>query len=195
MVTAPHGTLGDLITTLRVTHHVTTRVMLDDIDRIVRRISAQARPKDATRVDALRRIFHFFRDDLRSHLLGEERVVFPYMVALEAAVERGGPLPHAAFRSVASPIQVMKNEQETSERSLRRLEDGIAVAQVAGTPTPDWTSLDAAVARLRTDLAEHVRLEQHVLFPAAIELERQVTARRLAGASGTGPHRGKGERT
>jgi regulator of cell morphogenesis and NO signaling len=194
MATTGHS-LGDLVTTIRVTHHVTTRVLLDEIDRIVCRISAQARPQDEARVDALRRVFSFFRDDLRAHLLGEERVIFPYVIALGAAVERGGPMPHAAFRSVASPIQVMKNEQATSERALCRLEEGIAAAQAAGTPTPDWTSLDAAVARLRADLAEHVRLEQHVLFPAAIELEREMVARRLAEAQGAGPHRGKGERT
>jgi regulator of cell morphogenesis and NO signaling len=172
--------LADVVTSLRVTHHVTTRVLLDHMTRALDRVAAATPVRELDRVLALKRVFAYFRDDLRAHLSTEERTVFPYMLALERAVREGAPAPRAAFRSIASPIQVMKNEQECAESSLDRLATAIACARPTSGAPAAWRELDELVADLRADLTVHAGIEQNVLFPAAVDLEHQLVARRLA---------------
>ena len=177
--------LEELVTRIEATHHVTTRGLLSAIRGQLDRVSAVASPPDRERVEALRRAFVYFRDDLIAHLSGEERVVFPYVVALEQALDRRAPLPRAAFRSISSPVQVMKNEQQNARDAIERLDAAI----VAGRPTvtgEPWRALDDLIQLLRVDLAVHVRIEQEVLFPQAVEVERKLLLRQLEGIDADG---------
>jgi len=180
--------LEDLVTHIRVTHHVTTRNLLRSMHERLDVVATECDGPDIGRVEALRRTFAYFRDDLLAHLVGEERVVFPYVIAIEQAVEGRPPPPLAAFRSIASPIRLMRNEQEMAQEALRRLEPAILAARPRG-PSDHWDALEADFAALRTDLAWHVHLEQDVVFPRAVEAEQTLLARRLHDIATAGARR------
>jgi regulator of cell morphogenesis and NO signaling len=117
--------------------------------------------------------FASIADELTRHMAKEEQVLFPYINAL-AGAHRGGDVPFAPFGEVANPIRMMEREHQAAGdemASIRRLSGGYA-------PPPDaCTTFKVAYQELQAfeaDLHRHVHLENNILFPKAIDLERQV---------------------
>ncbi len=92
------------------------------------------------------------RAELESHMMKEERVLFPMML------NGGHPM-------IGAPIGVMRHEHDAASAMIEELR-----AQTGGFALPEgacgsWTRLYTGLDRLATDLAEHIRLENEVLFP------------------------------
>jgi regulator of cell morphogenesis and NO signaling len=97
------------------------------------------------------------RAELESHMAKEENVLFPMML-------RGG------HPMIAAPIGVMRHEHDGAAdllAEMRTLTGGFALPAGA---CGSWTRLYTGLDRLATDLTEHIRLENEVLFPR-FELE------------------------
>jgi regulator of cell morphogenesis and NO signaling len=116
-------------------------------------------------------LFRAIADEMTGHMAREERVLFPYIDAL-AAARRGGPMPVAPFGTVANPIRMMEHEHESAGATMaaiRRLSaDYVPPADACTTYQVAWKELLAFEA----DLHQHVHLENNILFPKALELER-----------------------
>lgn len=113
------------------------------------------------------------RADLESHMMKEEQILFPYIVALEQARTAGRPLPRAAFGSALGPIHVMEAEHEEAGALLadmNRLTGGYVPPEGACNTFRGWLH---GLAELEKEMHLHVHLENNILFPRALELERQ----------------------
>ena len=112
--------------------------------------------------------------EMTSHMMKEEHILFPYIVQLAAAADRGEPAPPAPFGTVANPIHMMEMEHESAGNAMfeiRELTDGYqAPADGCATYAVCLQELDA----FERDLHTHVHLENNILFPRAAALE-QVT--------------------
>lgn len=104
------------------------------------------------------------------HMLSEEQMIFPYIVQLEAA-SQGSERPMSPMGSDESPLSNMMAEHDSAVEMLRELR----YLTADFTPPPDanpalerfYCALDA----FESDMQEHIRLEDNVLFPRALELE------------------------
>ena len=110
--------------------------------------------------------------EMTSHMAKEEEVLFPYLDRLaEASVRRQGP-PAAPFGTVGNPIRMMEAEHESAGDAMaeiRALTGGYRVPDDAcGTFSVLLQELDA----FERDLHQHVHLENNILFPKALRLER-----------------------
>ena len=109
--------------------------------------------------------------ELQQHLLKEEQVLFPYVIALAEAIDGPAPLPPDMFGTIQNPIRVMEIEhQEASDRmrAIRELTHGYkAPADACNTYRLAFEELGA----FGQDLRVHIDLENNVLFPKAVELE------------------------
>ena len=89
--------------------------------------------------------------ELLSHMMKEEQVLFPMLLAGNDGEAR-------------SPISMMRFEHDQHGEALARLEaltdDITAPADACNT----WNALYAGLARLREDLMQHIHLENNVLF-------------------------------
>jgi regulator of cell morphogenesis and NO signaling len=117
--------------------------------------------------------FDALADELRLHMLKEERVLFPYITALSQAVDHDAPAPSDIFGSVQNPIRMMEVEhQEAGEgmAAIHALSSGYTPPEDAcNTYRLVYKELDA----FEKDLHLHVHLENNVLFPKAVELEEK----------------------
>ena len=89
---------------------------------------------------------------LEVHMKKEELILFP-------AIRRGGG------PGIDGPIAVMRADHEDHDlevAEIRRLTGGLAVPEGA---CRTWTALYAGLGAFLDDLAEHIRLENEVLFP------------------------------
>ena len=111
--------------------------------------------------------------ELQQHLLKEEQMLFPHVVALYEAVDNRGPLPPNMFGTVQNPIRMMEIEhQEAIDRmaAIRELSHGYKAPEDAcSTYRLVFEELDA----FGRDLRVHTELENAVLFPKAVELEEK----------------------
>lgn len=112
-------------------------------------------------------------NELQQHLLKEEQVLFPYVIALAEAVDGPGPPPPDMFGTIQNPIRMMEIEhQDASDRmvAIRELSHGYkAPADACNTYRLVFEELEA----FEQDLRVHVDLENNVLFPKAVELEEE----------------------
>src|SRR6185295_10845009 len=68
--------------------------------------------------------------EMDEHMVKEERVLFPFIAALEEASERRAAPPAAPFGSVANPIHMMEAEHEfvgDAMAEIRHLTGGYAI--------------------------------------------------------------------
>lgn len=111
---------------------------------------------------------------IESHLAKEENLLFPAIEALIAAQRSGAGRPELPFSTMLHPIRLMEAEHVRIESALGDLRDR---AREVGEPDallPAWRHFMAALRQLDDELHEHHRIENELLFPAALELERQV---------------------
>jgi regulator of cell morphogenesis and NO signaling len=102
----------------------------------------------------------------------EEAILFPAIAELERSATSGGALRVSQFGSVANLSREMGKEHEKAARALRE----ICLLTNHFTPVPDGSArIPAMFVRLRAliaDMHRHVHLENNVLCPRAIELEK-----------------------
>jgi len=124
--------------------------------------------------DVLRQVQSLFNGldaELSSHLMKEEQVLFPYIVAEEAHVREGTPEPQACFGSARNPIRQMEHEHEGAGQALAKLREVTHDYALPLDACPTFSAMFEELQRMEADLHEHIHLENNILFPRTIELE------------------------
>lgn len=163
--------LRALIERIVATHHVFTREAVAKIDALV----AKALARDANEHPELGSIARCARalcDDLLPHLMREERVLFPWIEAAEAARDRGAVPPPAHFGTVKNPIRVMDHDHDVVKGLLRELRERTSEYSAPAWASEETAELYRTLQALDRDLVEHIHWESDVLFLRAVELER-----------------------
>ncbi len=167
--------LAALIDHIVATHHAFTRSETQRISKLlakVRSVHGDRHPE----LHALGRGFEALERDLTLHLFKEEQILFPYITQLEAAEAGRSPLPHGCFPTVAAPISMMEFEHDTAGSALRELR------RISGDYVPpedacvSYQTLYRALTEFKADLHRHIHLENNILHPRALDLERRVRA-------------------
>ncbi len=111
-------------------------------------------------------------EELTQHLAKEEAVLFPYIAGLEKSVSMGSPKPHNCFGSVANPIAMMTREHDAAGilmAQIHRLSGNFTTPENA---CPTFHAFYDGLNEFEQDLHQHIHLENNILFPRAIELEK-----------------------
>ncbi len=109
-------------------------------------------------------LFDAVADELEAHLLKEERILFPAILDLLSGQETS--------MSISAPIAVMESEHVgagTAFEDMRTATDQFTLPEDACTT---YTVLYRELEAFEADLHRHIHLENNILFPAALELER-----------------------
>ena len=112
-------------------------------------------------------------DELASHMVKEETVLFPYIKSLVAAKKDGTPLQNANFKSIQSPIDMMEHEHQSVGNKLdeiRKLGNNYSLPEDACTSYAFWFK---TLNDFENDLHLHVHLENNILFPKVLDLEKE----------------------
>ena len=124
---------------------------------------------------AIKELFFDSAGDLTMHMQKEELMLFPFIKRLELARKNNTPLPRSPFGSISNPIAMMlADHQNEGDRfdQISKLSDNYQV------PEDACMTYEVAFRQLcdfENDLHRHIHLENNILFPKAIELEKQIT--------------------
>ncbi|MCO6476250.1 MAG: iron-sulfur cluster repair di-iron protein [Phaeodactylibacter sp.] len=111
-------------------------------------------------------------EELFAHLRKEELILFPYVKELWKAKEAGEAVAAPPFQTAQNPIRVMEDEHEfagSTMAEIRQLSDNFTPPEAA---CNTYRVLYALLEEFEEDLHQHVHLENNILFPQAVELER-----------------------
>ncbi|HEY7389107.1 MAG TPA: iron-sulfur cluster repair di-iron protein [Bryobacteraceae bacterium] len=123
-------------------------------------------------VRKIRRLFAVLIEELTTHMLKEEQILFPYIEKMEQATDTGKPIPPAFFGSVARPVAHMVADHDDAASLLESIRSEannyVPPADACGT----FRALYAGLEEFERDLKRHVHLENNILFPRATKLEQ-----------------------
>jgi regulator of cell morphogenesis and NO signaling len=153
-------------------HHAFVRDALPRIaDHLAKLVAVHGeRHPELSRVMAT---YETVSDELMQHMMKEEQILFPYVRDLAAQQSKADASIVSPFGTVENPIRMMEREHRDAADGLGDIRD----------LTRDYTAPDDGcqtyrvtmeeLAAFERDLHRHVHLENNVLFPRAIAMERQ----------------------
>ena len=156
-------------------HHAYVRRAAPRIDQWLDKVVAKHGPAHPE-LDAIRALFKTLSAELFAHMMKEERILFPHLDRLAAAERAESAASPAFFGSVEAPISRMLAEHDAAGdllAKIRGLSHGYQPPQDA---CPTYRALYHGLAEFERDLHQHVHLENNILFPRALELERGLFA-------------------
>ncbi|MEB2785853.1 iron-sulfur cluster repair di-iron protein [Algoriphagus persicinus] len=112
--------------------------------------------------------------ELTAHMKKEEFVLFPFVKKLVYASEGKGELTPGHFGSVANPVAMMMDDHAVEGERFRK------IAELTGDYTPPkgacttYMVTFSLLKEFEQDLHLHIHLENNILFPKAIELEKSL---------------------
>lgn len=118
--------------------------------------------------------------ELAVHMKKEEFILFPFIRKLSKAKQEDRPIDAPPFGTIQNPIAMMHQEHETEGDRFRKID---WLSNHYTPPDDACNTYRVTLALLREfeqDLHLHIHLENNILFPQAVELERQIMERRVS---------------
>ena len=158
--------LAELADHIEQTHHAYLRAEFPRLDALTKKVAAAHGAKNP-RLHEVRATVLALAEELSSHMMKEERVLFPLVRKLDAGDESS----LRSWGTLANPVRQMEVEHEQAGSALLRLreltDDFVAPAGACNT----HRALLDALARFERDMHQHIHKENNVLFPRALALE------------------------
>jgi regulator of cell morphogenesis and NO signaling len=160
--------LVDYIVNTHHTYVVDALELIEQYATKVAKVHGDAEPA----VVKIHELFQVVAQEMTTHMFKEEKILFPYIKNLVASQKQQAVWAAPHFVTVANPINMMEYEHETVGDLLKQ----IAVLSNNYTP-PDWAcntfkALYSKLDEFEQDLHIHVHLENNILFPKAIQIEK-----------------------
>lgn len=158
-----------LVEHIVTTHHAYIRSAIPLIGRYLAKLVEVhgARHPELNRIAVS---FDQMGNDLFQHLMKEERVLFPYIGELATTTDRATRA--CPFGTVENPIRMMEREHRDAGDELRLIRELTNGYTVPADGCATYRVCFAELAQFERDLHRHVHLENNVLFPRAVEIER-----------------------
>lgn len=154
-------------------HHVYLRAELPRLAQLISKVVAAHGDKHPELAEVAR-TFDALHAELASHMMKEERVLFPIVETMEQAAESGQPLPAFHCGSVDNPIAVMEDEHQHAGDALARMRALTSGYTAPEDACPTYHALLGGLSQLESDLHLHIHKENNILFPRAAALERKL---------------------
>ena len=165
--------LSDLIQYILDKHHVFTKDEMIRLTALMEKV-VRVHGRNHPELSEIRDLFQSVCADLSGHMLKEERILFPYIIAVENSVQGKQPRPFAPFGTVGNPIRMMTMEHDTARDILRKLRAVSSDYTIPPDACISYQTLYQALEAFEQDLHQHIHLENNILFPRAVELESEV---------------------
>jgi len=163
--------LGDLVAHIKSTHHKYTREEIARLGPLFVKVCSVHGQNHPELVE-IRTTFAGLAQELTMHMMKEEMVLFPYIVRMEEAVLQHEPILPPPFGSVQNPVSMMKHEHDSAGAALRAMRQASSGYAAPPDACISYQTLFKALAEFEADLHQHIHLENNILFPRAIGMER-----------------------
>lgn len=123
-------------------------------------------------LNRVRELVEALSNEVGSHLLKEEQILFPRLKTIEDAADAGIKPPPAFFGSLFNPIRHMLGDHDDAGELLRSLRSQTHDYTLPDDACMSYKALYQGLSDLERDLHQHIHLENNILFPRALEFEK-----------------------
>jgi regulator of cell morphogenesis and NO signaling len=157
------------------THHSYVKQALPDLRQYATKV-ARVHGGEHPELRRIAGLVEEINDELSSHLVKEEMVLFPYIKTLVAATNNSSAIQGSHFNTVQDPISMMEMEHELAGKKLQEIRAISNDYSLPGDACTTYTLLYESLDDFEQDLYTHVHLENNILFPKALKLEEKLKA-------------------
>lgn len=165
--------LDDLVDHIVDVHHAYVKRSNPTIREFVNRVKL-VHGENKPNVSEISDRFDALAEELDMHMHKEEMILFPYIKQMVEAKEAGTSLA-PPFGTVQNPINMMLAEHDSAGNELEMIqkltEDYTPPKGACGTHKVSYGQLK----EYADDLMRHIHLENNILFPKALELEKELS--------------------
>lgn len=122
----------------------------------------------------INRLFHAIANELNQHMMKEENILFPFIKEIGKAKKEGLPLYPPPFGTIQNPINMMEAEHTDAGEIIMQIKE------LSNNFTPPdgacntFRALYSKLEEYQNDLFQHIHLENNILFPKAIQFEKEL---------------------
>lgn len=162
------ASLSEVMDYIVTKHHTFVKQELPRLEQLLKKVASKHSEKHPE-LKQVQDIFYCLRDELTSHLMKEETVLFPYVKELEQSGNKRRP--SSCFGTVRNPIHMMEIEHDSAGDALKELRKITAGYVAPEEGCFSYQTLYQGFAEFEADLHQHIHMENNILHPRAIELE------------------------
>jgi len=163
--------LADLIAHIESTHHKYTREEIARLGPLFDKVCT-VHGNNHPELLKIRGVFKDLSQELTTHMMKEEMVLFPYIVRMEEATIENQLILPAPFGTVQNPVSMMEHEHDSAGNALRAMREASEGYSAPDGACVSYQTLYQALAAFETDLHRHIHLENNILFPRAVAMEK-----------------------
>lgn len=152
------------------THHSYIRKTLPDIRNYagkVYKVHGSVHPE----LKLVQQLVEEIHAELTSHMMKEERILFPYIKKLAATDKSEHFVEQKSFGTVQNPINMMELEHELVGHNMQELRKQTQDYILPDDACASYSLLYRMLEEFEDDLFMHIHLENNILFPKAVALE------------------------
>lgn len=128
-----------------------------------------------TELSEIEQLFRETAGELTAHMKKEELMLFPFIRKMVKMQNGNEPFSPPMFGTVQNPIAMMQHEHDTEGERFRKITE---LTQSYTPPIDACNTYRVTFALLKEfeeDLHLHIHLENNILFPKAIKLEKSIS--------------------
>ena len=170
---------AELVSFIKATHHTYVRQKLPIITARTEKVAN----RHGDLHPALRVIeekWKLVAEDLIGHMLKEEHILFPFVEKVQRYFSSDGTFELPVEEFISNPIREMEREHEHAGDIMAGIRELSNNYQPPEEACPTWRLMLSELKEFEEDLHRHVHLENFLLFPKALEMEKEVFKNRKA---------------
>ena len=165
------ASFGELIDHIIGSHHAFVRQEAPRLEALAEKV-VNRHGANHPELASIRDIFSVLHQEMITHMFKEEHILFPFLKKMEAASRNGDHQPSACFNSVGTPIARMLEDHDDAGEILAKMRALSSGFQAPAGACPSYLGLYHGLQEFERDLHMHVHLENNILFPRALEMEK-----------------------
>ncbi len=165
------ATMGEIVAHVEAVHHAYLRREMPRLEFLTGRV-ADRHEQRHPELRKIHEIFLHFKQDMDTHMLKEERVLFPMCRELDHATSALS----SPVGSVNNPVRMMIEEHEAAGAELEQLRELTHGYVPPADACNTYHAMLTALSELEADTHVHVHMENSILFPKAIAAEARLAA-------------------
>ena len=154
------------------THHSYVKKTLPELKMYAAKVS-QVHSDRHPELQLIQQLVAEMNNELLAHMIKEEMVLFPYIKELvKAANSPEKPISAAHFGTIQNPIRMMEMEHDIAGRIMQEIRQLSNDYTLPPDACASYSLLYRMLEEFENDLHMHIHLENNILFPNAIAMEK-----------------------
>ena len=155
-------------------HHTYIRENLPLISQYAAKVS-KVHGHHYSEVVEVDQLFHEIANELLVHLQKEEQILFPFIrKLLTAKKEKNTQISSPSFGTINNPIKMMEHEHEEVGDVFKKISKLTNNYKFPEGACNTFKALYSKLEEFEQDLHKHIHLENNILHPKAIALEKEI---------------------